>query len=503
MYGTTQIVMAVVYMAALVVVGLLVSRKVKSSDDYWVGGRNVGPWTTALSYCAAYLSTAAIIGSIPKHYTYGLGYGGFNLLSCLVCCAVLIFFIFAPKMRALSERLNVVSMSGFLSVRYQSNRLRLICGSLVAIMMIPYAISACKGIANAMVSIMGMSYNVAVIVITVVAFLYLITSGFWGVSTTDLIQGITISLSVIVAAVIVLTKAGGLTNVVTYMGQTAPEKLTWNSGMTFLTLFSYAGVWAFIAFGQPQLITKFMALRDSRTVGTVVRVSYVWNYIAMFCLQIIAWSANYLYQNKVFADGDSIGPTVIAEYCGSFVSGIFLCGVLAAGLSTVVSLVLTSASSVAKDVYEDYIGNVRGKDAVDSKKSIKISRIVTGAVMFIVAIGTMFPPDFVWELSTMSAGAMGAAFTAPLILGLYWKRATKQGCYAAVIVGVITSIVWYLAGLSSIVHSFVPGTAVSFILLVVVSLCTKPMDKNTIDVFFEPGCPKAEIAAAIEGGKRN
>lgn len=127
MYGTTQIVMAVVYMAALVVVGLLVSRKVKSSDDYWVGGRNVGPWTTALSYCAAYLSTAAIIGSIPKHYTYGIGYGGFNLFSCLVCCAVLIFFIFAPKMRALSERLNVVSMSGFLSVRYQSNRLRLIC----------------------------------------------------------------------------------------------------------------------------------------------------------------------------------------------------------------------------------------------------------------------------------------------------------------------------------------------------------------------------------------
>ena len=180
-------------------------------------------------------------------------------------------------MRALSLRLKVVSMSGCLSVRFQSIRLRFFCGSLVAIMMFPYAISACKGIANAMVSIMGMSYNVAVIVITVVASLYLITSGFWGVSTTDLIQGITISLSVIVAAVIVLTKAGGLTNVVTYMGQTAPEKLTWNSGMTFLTLFSYAGVWAFIAFGQPQLITKFMALKDSRTVDTVVRVSYVWN----------------------------------------------------------------------------------------------------------------------------------------------------------------------------------------------------------------------------------
>lgn len=502
MYGTTQIIMAVAYMAILVIVGLMVSRKVKTSDDYWVGGRNVGPWATALSYCAAYLSTATIIGSIPKHYDFGLGYGGFNLLSSLVFCAALIFFVFAPKMRALSERLQVVSMSGFLSVRYQSNRLRLICGALVAVMMIPYAISACKGIANAMASILGFSYNTSVIIIAVVAFLYLITSGFWGVSTTDLIQGITISVSVVVAAVIVLNKAGGLTNVVNYLAETAPHKVTWNSGMTFLTLFSYAGVWAFIAFGQPQLITKFMGLKDSRTVGTVVRVSYVWNFVAMMCLQVIAWSANFLYQNRTFADGDSIAPTVIAEHCGSLVAGLFMCGVLAAGLSTVVSLVLTSASSVAKDIYEDFVGNTRGK-TVDPKKSILISRVVTGIVMVVVAVGTMYPPDFVWELSTMSAGAMGAAFTAPLILGLYWKRATRQGCYAAVIVGVITSIVWYLAGLTSIVHSFVPGIVVSFIMLVVVSLCTKPMDQDIVDVLFEPGCPRAKIAAAIEGGKRN
>lgn len=502
MYGTTQIIMAIAYMAMLVIVGLAVSRKVKTSDDYWVGGRNVGPWTTALSYCAAYLSTAAIIGSIPKHYNFGLGYGGFNLLSCLICCAALIFFVFAPKMRALSERLQVVSMSGFLSVRYQSNRMRLICGSLVAIMMIPYAISACKGIANAMASILGFSYNTSVIIISVVAFMYLITSGFWGVSTTDLIQGITISLSVVVAAVIIVFKAGGLTNVVTYMAETAPSKVTWNSGMSFLTLFSYAGVWAFIAFGQPQLITKFMGLKDSRTVGTVVRVTYVWNFIAMMCLQVIAWSANFLYQNRVFEDGDSIAPMVIAEHCGSLVSGLFMCGVLAAGLSTVVSLVLTSASSVAKDVYEDFVGNSTGKP-VDPKKSITISRIVTGVVIVLVCVGTMYPPDFVWELSTMSAGAMGAAFTAPLILGLYWKRATKEGCYAAVIVGVIVSIVWYLAGLSNIVHSFVPGTIISFILLVVVSLCTKPMDQDIVDVFFEPGCSKDKINRAIAGGKKN
>ena len=497
-----ELVMAVAYLVLLVCVGLYVSRRVRTSDDYWVGGRNVGPWTTALSYCAAYLSTAAIIGSVPRHYMYGLGYGGFNLLSCLICCAVLIFFLFAPKMRALSERLNVVSMSGFLSIRYQSNRLRLICGTLVAVMMIPYAIAACRGVATSMTAILGFSYDTSVIIIAVVAFFYLVTSGYWGVSTTDLIQGFTISVSVILCAAIVVFRAGGLTAIIGYMAETAPAKLTWNSGMSFLTLFSYAGVWAFIAFGQPQLITKFMGLKDSRTVGTVIRVSYVWNFIAMVCLQLMGWAAFYLYRGAVFADPDATAPMLVRDYCGSFISGLFICGVLAAGLSTVVALVLTSASSVARDIYEDYIGNRRGRQ-VDSRTSILISRAVTALVLFLVAVGTIHPFDFVWELSTMSAGAMGAAFTAPLVLGLYWKRANRQGCYAAVIVGVLASIGWYFAGLSGIVHSFVPGTVISFVLLVAVSLRGEPPSQDLIDVFFEPGCSRAKIQAAIEGGKRN
>lgn len=500
--GWTQIIMAVLYLGVLVGIGLYMSKKVKSSDDFWVGGREVGPVATALSYGAAYVSTVAIIGDPPMYYNYGYGYAGFEMAMSVFFCCVAIFVVFAPKMRALSERLNVVSLSGFLAVRYKSNKLRLICGILVALMMIPYAISAMNGIANALNTITGIPYLAGVMIIAIVVFFYLVTAGYWGVATTDIIQGITIAVSCLIVAGIVTVKAGGLTNIIGTMKDLAPTHVTASSGMTFGQLFSWAGVWALIAFGQPQLITKFMGLKDSRTVSTVMRVSVIWEIIFMLAIILMGGAAFTLYQYKPFDNVDMIVPQLVADHTGTAISGIFICGILAAGLSTVCALILTSASAVAKDIYEDYASSKSGK-SFDSKTSIKISRIVTGIVLVIVVLGAVYPPDFIWSLSTMSAGVMGAAFTAPLVLGMYWKRATKQGCYAAVIVGSIVSIAWYLLGLTDIVHSFVPGTVVSFILLVVVSLLTPEMEKNHLDVFFEPGCSQEKIDAAILAGNSN
>lgn len=436
------------------------------------------------------------------YYNYGLGYAAFEMLASISFCCMIIFVVFAPKMRALSERLNVVSLSGFLAIRYKSNIFRLLCGTLVAIMMIPYAISAMKGIADAIHAIIGIPYIMGVIIIACVAFFYLVTAGYWGVSTTDIIQGLTIAVSCLVVAAIVITKSGGLTEAVTYMGSVSPSHVTPSSGLTFSQLFSWAGVWALIAFGQPQLVTKFMGLRDSRTVGTVMRVSVIWEIIFMLSITFVGTAAFALFKGAPFDNVDLIVPTLVAEFTSPFVSGIFICGILAAGLSTTVALVLTSSGAVAKDIFEDYLGAKKGEKQ-DPNKSVKISRIITGVVLLIVVLGAVYPPDFVWSLSTMSAGVMGAAFTAPLLLGLYWKRATKQGCMIGIIGGSAVSIIWYLAGLTSIVHSFVPGTVVSFVLMIIGSLCTAPMEEEHLAVFFEPKCSRAKIQAAIEAGNTN
>lgn len=492
-----QIVMALVYMAILVCTGLYMSRKVKSSTDYWIGGRSVGPVATAISYCAAYYSTVAIIGGPPMYYLYGLGYSAFEAFLNVFLTGFVIFVVLAPKMRALSERVDAVSLSGFLAVRYSSNRIRLICSALVAIMMIPYAMSCVKGIADAMSSIAGIPYQVGVIFIVVVSFAYLITSGYWGAATVDLIQGATITLAVVVTAVAILIKTGGITPIVEYMAQEHPNHVTMTGGLSWGALFSYAGVWAFIAFGQPQLTTKFLALKDNRTVGAVMRISTIWQIIYWLSTAVIGMGALYLYRGMEFVNIDLIAPSAASDFGGTIAAGIFLCGALAAGFSTVAALVLTSSAAIAKDIYEDYRQAATGK-AVDPAKSVKFSRIATGVVLLLIGIGSLYPLDFVWALSTMSAGVLGAAFTAPILLGIYWKRATRQGCYAAVVGGSILSVVWYLAGLSSIIHSFVPGTVLSFVLMVVVSLMTKPMPKEHVDVFFQANCSREQVQAAID-----
>ena len=244
-----------------------------------------------------------------------------------------------------------------------------------------------------------------------------------------------------------------------------------------------------------------MGLKDSRTVSSVIRVGIAWMAIFMISLAIIGSCAFYLFEGQTFENIDMIVPLTVANYSGTFISGLFLCGVLAAGLSTLVALVLTSSSAVAKDICEDFGGNVTGKK-MTPEKSVNISRVVTGIVLLIVAVVSIDPPGFVWSLSTLAAGTMGAAFTAPVVLGLYWKRATTQGCYAAVIGGAAVSVIWYLAGFTSIVHSFVPGIVVSFILMVAVSLMTRPMPEELLQVFYEPGCGSEKIRAAIEKGEQ-
>lgn len=494
-----QIGMAIVYMIVLICVGLYMSRKVKNSSDYWIGGRSVGPVPTAISYCAAYYSTVAVVGGPPLYYLYGLGYSALEAFLNISLTGFVIFVLFAPKMRAVSERVDAVSLSGFLAVRYRSNLIRLICAVLVAIMMIPYAISCVKGIADALTGVAGIPYKIGVLVIVVVTFAYLITSGYWGATTVDLILGLTITFALIVLAFTVLTHAGGITPIVSYMKETSPSHATMTGGLSWGTLFSYAGVWAFIAFGQPQLTTKFLGLKDNRTVGAVIRVSVLWQALYFISTAIIGMGAFYLFKGIDFENIDLIVPTLAADFGGSLVSGLFLCAALAAGFSTVAALVLTSSAAVAKDIYEDW-RSATGK-VVNSEKSVQLSRIVTGVVLLIIGIGSLYPMDFIWSLSTMSAGVMGAAFTAPILLGIYWKRVTTQGCLVAILGGSATSIVWYLAGMSNIVHSFVPGTLVSFILIIIVSLLTKPMPKEHIDVFFDAKCDQKKIGAAIASCK--
>ena len=475
----------VVYMLILVAIGLAMNKKIKSSDDYWVGGRQIGPVMTAMSYCAAYYSTVMVIGGPSMIYRNGMAYMMPNMLGATFTTGILIFIALALKMRVVAERTGSVSLPGFLAVRYESKAIGFITAALIAVLMIPYGVSVLKGIADGFEVLAGVPYRTGVIIITIVSVLYLVSSGYWGVAWTDMIQGVLISLGMIILAVYVVSRCGGVTEMFTTLTQQYPEKMASPPGLynNIFQCLSVCWVWQLIAFGQPQLVTKFLGMKDPGTIKTVVRVSVPWIAIFLMCSALIGFGGLYLYGEGV-ANPDRNSPMLAFESGSPILQALFLIAAVAAGLSTLVALVLTSSAAVTRDIYEDcYVATKQAK--VDTKKSINLSRIVTIIVLILMMYLALEPWDFVWEMSTMAAGTMGAGFAAPIIMGLYWKRTTKTGAGSAVIVGALVDIIWYMAGLSDIVHPFLPGMIASFITIVVVSLFTKPVSPDIKSMFFD------------------
>ena len=474
-----------VFLLILAGIGFYLKNRVKSSEDYWVGGREIGPVTTAISYCAAYTSTVAVIGSSAMYYLYGLGYAVLEMLGTTVMVCTFTFVLIGLKMRAVSERINAVSLPGFLAMRFESNAARLISGAMIAVMTIPYGVAALKGIADVLEVTAGVPYAWGVILISATALAYMVSSGYWGVATTDLIQGLVISVAVGALAWVAYDACGGVTEIVSGLQRTDPDLLRIPGPLPWGLFFSYSLVWALIVFGQPQLVTKYMGLKDARTMGTVIITSIVWEGLFLISLMLIGLGGRCLLGGELVNNADLLPPTIASRYGSTFVSVLFLIGCMAAGLSTIAALFLTSSAAVTKDIYEDGMMMSRGR-TLDTQKAIRLSRIITGIVIVATVALALRPWDIVFHMSTAAAGAMGAAFTAPTFMGLYWKRATRAGCIAAMIGGGATSILWAVYDMG-FTHMFVPGTVVSFILFIAVSLCTQAPKQETIDLFFRRG----------------
>lgn len=469
-----------VYLFALICIGLYYQRKVKTAEDYWVGGREVGPITTAVSFNASYCSTVVVIGSPAYYFMFGMGYQVFEAWSSTLFLGVLVFVVIGLKMRAVTGRTGDVSMPGFLATRFQSKVPKVLSAILIAVMMVPYGIAVLKAIGDAMNVLVGVSYTTGVVLISITALIYLSASGVLGMAKTDLLQGFTILLGVILLAISVIHACGGPTDMFTGIGQNYPELLTIPGPLPWGLFLSYTMIYPLIAFGQPQLVTKFISLKDTRTIGTVILTNIVFLFLLLGAILGIGLGARHLFTGQEFANMDVIAPLVASTYGNTLVQAVFLCGAVAAGMSTFVSIMMSASAALCKDLYEDCIPN-RKKD-VDT---LKLSKICTTVLIVLTSILSLKPWDVVWQISAMAAGTMGAAFTAPILFGLYWKRATNAGCVASIVGGSTVTILCYVLGMTETVHPFIPGMAASILLMVVVSLMTQRPEEKIIDIFFK------------------
>ncbi len=489
----------VLYLIFVLFIGIKYSRSNKTTEDYYLGGRKLGPLVTAMSAEASDMSSWLLLG-IP-----GLAYAGgfadpFWTSLGLAVGTYLNWLIVAKKLRRYTQINNSATVPSFFSNRFGDDKhvLSLIAAVVIIVFFVPYTasgFSACGKLCN---SLFGMDYTVAMIVFALVIIAYTTLGGFLAASTTDLVQSIIMTIALATILFYGASQAGGwgavfdnarslvgyfdLNNMHDYAtGTSSPYGL--------LTKISTLA-WGLGYFGMPHILLRFMAIEKEEKLSLSRRIATVWVVIAMFSAIIIGFVARAMTANgciEALEDPETaiIKISALLSSHGIFtacVAGLILAGILAATMSTADSQLLAAASSASDDICKKVFFK-----GMNDKTSMLVAR---GAViiMSIIALFIARDPDSsVFQIVSFAWAGFGAAFGPLMILALFWKRTNKYGALAGMISGGVMIFVWKflvrpLGGVWNI-YELLPGFIVSLIFIVVVSLVTPAPEGKILEDF--------------------
>ena len=475
---TVRIIVLMLYASTIIFFGIKGMRKTKSFSDFFLGGGKIGPWMTAFSYGTAYFSAVVFIGFAGK-VGWGFGYSGVWIGIANALVGVLaVWWLLAWKIKKVSTELGVSSMSEYLSVRYDSRGFKLFASAVIFVFLIPYSGAVFIGLSYLFKSSFnGIEYWHAVVFMGIFTAVYLVMGGYKSMAVLDTFFGMVMTIGVIMLLVFTLTKAGGPGNITAGLSKINP-KLTDIVGPPGLwPLFSLAFLTSVAPFAMPQLVQKFYAIKDKKSIKRGMAASTVFALliggIAYFVGSTTRYYINPESAPSVFAGGgfnvDALMPALMGIVVPDYLFVIILVLILSASMSTLASLVLISSSSLAKDIYAGFIN----KNVSDSKLTV-LMRL--GSVFFIVlsVIIALIKPATIVSILGVSWGAIGAAFLGPFVWGLFTKFTNKYGAWTSAVTGLGVTLFMYIYGFSSPEAGTI-GMLVSLAVNPIVSLLTSKM----------------------------
>jgi SSS family transporter len=461
----------IAYLALLILVGLITGRRTRSVEDFYIGGRKIGPWVTALSFVAAYFSSVVIVGGGGFGYMFGMAtlwIGAINvLIGCTVCWIVL-----GPRIRRFTKRLNTMTIPGFIGERYQSRFALIFSAFIIVIFMVFYNVSILKGMGHIFEVLMNIPYVYGILLAGVIILFYVSIGGYLAVVWTSFLQAWVMGIGLIVLTVFSVRAIGG-------MSAANQALLAIDPGLVYTPgiwgwpgLISFALIVSFGVWGMPQLVVRFYSLKNLRVlkIGTVVATIGT-------CMALLPYFNGAI--ARVLLPGlespDLAIPTLAKTVLSPFGSAIVLAAVIAAGMSTFASVLIILSGSMIQDIIKSGF-----RKEINQSKSLlygKISSVIIGIVSLIIAFR---PPALVLTLTAFAWAVIASTTLWPLLFGIYWKRATKAACACAMIAGCATSLVWMAAGKPFGIHGFIPGIVVGFVVMISVSYLTPPFPEQHI-----------------------
>ena len=452
------------YMLLLVGIGMIASRRMRNSEDFYLGGRNVGPWVTSLSFVAAYFSSVVIIGGGGFGYQFGMSTLWIAASNVLIGIA-LVWMILGRRIRLFTARLGTLTVPGFLAERFKAKEARVFAALVITLFLIIYNVSILKGMGHAFEGLMGIPYMVGVLLSGAIIILYVSLGGYLAVVWTGFFQAWIMGLGLILLTIAALKAVGGLTAANVALQGMSPGLVNTPGEWGWAGLISYGMIVSFGVWGMPQLMVRFYSIKSVSVlrVGTVVATIGGSMAVLPFLNGAIA---RVLHPD--LANADLAIPTLTKAVLSPWGGAIFLAGVIAAGMSTFASVLIITSGAVVRDVVQKGLGR-----ELDERRVVRYSRLVSALVGVISLAIALRPPALVLVLMAFSWAAIASTCLWPMLFGLYWKRATRWGVLSSMGCGLASALIWIGIGSPYGLHGFIPGILVSLLAIVVVSLCTK------------------------------
>ena len=485
----------IIYFAAMLGIGITFFFKSKSSTDkdYFLGGRSMGPWVTAMSAQASDMSAWLLMGLPGSILAFGLGQAWIGI--GLAIGTALNWILIARRLRCFSQAANdSITLPQYLSNRFatKSKTLQVVCATVFLVCFTVYVASAFVAGANVFTTLFNVDKSISMLIFAAILIVYTFLGGYKAVCWTDFFQGILMLVAVLaVPIVIVLTKdldATLLNNVVEYDG----TKYAFVQNIFAASPKEIANglAWGLGYFGMPHILVRFMAIKKPSMVKVSSIVAITWVILSLGAVILIAYLGRMMKEEGVIlgemliskGEQSMIFVEITRRIFHPFVAGILLSAIIAASMSTADSQLLVASSSFTSDIYKPLIR----KKATD-KETLWVGRAVVllvAVVAYFIASSKGDGAQAIMNLVENAWAGFGSAFGPVVILSLFWRRFTYKGALAGVVSGALVDVLWlaFLSGPTGI-YELIPGFAVSAIVAVVVTLLDKKPSEEITNIF--------------------
>ena len=497
----------ILYFAGMLGIGLFLflKSKSKSEKDYFLGGKTMGPWVTAMSAQASDMSAWLLMGLPGSILAFGLGQVWIGI--GLALGTALNWILIAKRLRRFSAAANdSLTLPQYLSNRFatKSKSLQAICAVVFLICFTVYVASAFVAGTDVFTTLFpNIERWVAMIIFAAILILYTFLGGYKAVCWTDFFQGLLMLGAVLLVPIIIIATndldSSLLANAVTSASGTEYSFVNSVFGAPFNDIVNGLA-WGLGYFGMPHILVRFMAIKKPSMVKKSATVAIVWCTLALGAVVCLAIFARMLPTGEELLAGDKQSLVFVQfarDLFPAAITGILLAAIIAASMSTADSQLLVASSSFTSDLYKPLI-----RKKASDKETLWVGRIVVivvAIIAFFIASSKGQGAQAIMNLVSNAWAGFGSAFGSVIILSVFWRRFTYKGALVGVIAGAVTDVLWLVlftstldgmfgAGVSTCVYNtgiyeLIPGFAVSMIAAVVATLLDKEPSKEVTDIY--------------------